>query len=130
MLTELTVVVTAVARYFLAYEGGIDDGIVNRTKFYFSHHQACIFAKEFIYFERMIATANKPTCLLDDTWFAKLHQLLGIFKGYFLFKLIARQTAIMTGSLNGDIALLVTNKNSDVTTAFSVDIALLNMTMT
>ena len=129
MTTKLGVVVTTVARNFVAYEIGKDKGFGGGAKLYLCHDKPLVFAKELVDFKNMVATTDEPTYLIDDAWLAEFHELHAIGQGDFLLKLIAGKATVEAGSLDGDIGLFVTNANTHRATTLTGDIALLDMTM-
>ena len=84
---------------------------------------------KFIYLEGMVATFHQPAGFVDDTWFAERHEVVGIGKGYFLFKFVAGETTVYRRSLNRDKSLLVTDANAHRASPFTTDVALTDVTV-
>ena len=128
MAAQLAVVITAVARDFFTDEMG-DNGLFCAVlQFYLGHHQTVVVAMKLIDFEGVVAALHEPAGLVDNARFAERQQPLGIVERNFLFELIARKTAVERGTLDGDIASLVSDADAHGAPTVAANITLADVT--
>ena len=79
---------------------------------------------KFVHFEGVFTTLDQPTGLVDNTWLAKRHQLLGIFQGNLVLKFIAGKPAVKAWTFDGQKGLIITDSDAHRPTTLTADIAL------
>ena len=122
----MRVIVSAVARYLIAYEGRLCVWFVLASKFHLSHYMSLIVAIKLVNLKHVVGAAHKITSLVYNARLAELKELLCLINGYLLLKLITAETSTVRRSFDGEIPLVTTNANTDGFTARAANIALLD----
>lgn len=125
-MTHVAVVVPAVSSDLTTYEGGLFVRLAFAFQFYLSQYKAFILTPELIDLPCMttIRRWNKPARLFYDAGLANSHEGFCFGNRNLLFPFKARKTCLVTGSLDGEIALVATDANPDGTSATRSNIAL------
>lgn len=122
----MAVIVTAVASNLSTDEIGLFERFVGCRQLDLGDDKPLVVAVELVDLEGVTAVraVDEEACLVDDARLTELEQLLCLLGRNLLLELIAGESAIERGTLDGEVAAAATEAHPDGTSVAAADIAL------